>query len=336
MYFKDTIYYLYKKHKRVTLMEGARLLAEKTGKSRFHYICDMVWCSLHYGAMFTEYRDLDFAFRTAQNRATFLTTFYNFRLYDKINSKEKRDDFHNKIRFLNRFFSVIHRDWLDLNQASDDDLEAFLRKHQGLVLKASYGDSGKQVQVKTFSEQPTATEFRRYAQDHGFDLVEEKLSNHPTIAVLNETSLNTVRIVTLYKDGQTRFLFSGIRVGRNGALLDNISQGGAVARVDLETGEINTPFYTKPTSYTQEFAHPDDAVGVALPYWQELKALAAKASAIVPEMGFVAWDICITEHGPEIVEGNESFGSSILQLFSGHNDPGIKPQLLEFLKELNF
>ena len=116
----------------------------------------MIWCSLKYGAMFTEYDDLNFIYRTAKNRATFITTFFNFKLYDKINDKRYRDDFHNKIRFLNKFSCIINREWLDISNSNDEQIASFLAKHKKVVFKSSYGDSGKEVKIVSFSENADA------------------------------------------------------------------------------------------------------------------------------------------------------------------------------------
>lgn len=332
MYIKRTLFSLYKKAKRDTLIEISGRLSKETSKNRIRIIADMIWCSLKYGAMFTEYGDLDFIHRTAKNRATFITTFYNFKLYDKINDKQHRDDFHNKIRFLNKFSTIIKREWLDLTKSSDEQISSFLKKHKKVVFKSSYGDSGKEVKIILFDENTDVAAFKRIALENNFDMAEECLQNHEQLAYFNETSLNTIRIVTVKTQKKADVLFAGLRIGAKGALLDNISQGGAVARIDLDTGKIDSGFFTKRSSIpTDDIAA--DAIGYQLPYWQEVKDLALRASDIIPQMGIVAWDICITPNGPEIIEGNESFGSVIMQLYYNCTQEGLKPKLLKIIQE---
>lgn len=48
-------------------------------------------------------------------------------------------------------------------------------------------------------------------------------------------------------------------------------------------------------------------------------------------MGIVAWDVAITEDGVDIIEGNESFGSVIMQLYYKSDEMGLKPRLLSML-----
>lgn len=331
MYWKNTASYLRRKEKRQTLLDISAELSKTAGKSRLYYMTDMIGCALRYGAMFTEYGDLDFAWRTKENRKTILTTFYNLKLYDTVNPKTYRRQFHEKIKFLNAFSPLIRRDWLSLADATDGQIQAFLAKNKRIVLKKSYGDSGKQVQVRTVPENETPETFRKYATENGFDMAEQCLTNHPDIAVFNESSLNTIRITTVQLGGKVDFLFAGLRVGAKGSELDNISQGGSVAKIDLDTGRIASEFRTKRSSSQRE-GKPEDRIGYQLPYWDEVKKMAAAAAMVIPQVGFVAWDICVTENGPEIIEGNESFGSVVMQLSCSHIDPGLKPKLEEILR----
>lgn len=281
--------------------------------------------------MFTEYGDLDFIHRTAENRATYITTFYNFDLYDKINNKIHRDDFHNKIRFLNKFSAIIKREWIEITNSNDEQISSFLSKHNKIVFKFSYGDSGKEVKIIAFDKKMDIETFKRIASENNFDMAEECLENHEHLAYFNETSLNTIRIVTVNTRKNIDILFAGLRIGAKGSVLDNISQGGAVARIDLNTGKINSGFYTKSSSeLTDDIAA--DAIGYQLPYWEDVKDLAIKAAGVIPQMGIVAWDICITPNGPEIIEGNESFGSVIMQLYYNCTEEGLKPKLLEIIQ----
>ena len=334
MYLKHTLYCLYKKTRREEMWKIAKEVSALRDRNQLMVCLDMIYCSLRFGCMFTEYNDLDFAFRTNKNRATYVTTFYDFRLYDKINAKDKRKDFRDKNKFLNNFSSLIGREWCDASVASDREVENFVRKHGKVVLKSSCGDSGKQVCVRTFSKDAQAKDLRKILEEGNYDLIEECLTNHPALSVFNPSSLNTIRIVTLNLKDKVSFLFAGLRVGAKGAEIDNISQGGAVARIDLQTGKINSRFYGKKSSASKDaLVDVEDRTGEQIPCWEEVKELAAKAAKVIPEMGIVAWDICVTEQGPEIIEGNESFGCVIMQLYYGHNEPGLKPRLLALLRE---
>lgn len=333
MYIEDTLYNIYKRQRRKNLLDISKRLSISTGKNRVGIICDMIRESLFNGAMFTEYDDLDFIHRDKENRKTYITTFYEFKLYDQLNPKELRNLFHDKICFLKTFQELITREWLDISHVEENVVSRFIAKHRRAVLKASYGDSGKEVAVVDIPENMTSSRLKELMESKGYNLIEECLSNCELLASLNQTSLNSIRIVTINKNKKISFLFAGLRVGAKDSVLDNISQGASVARIDLETGKINSPFYTKRSAHSNKGENLASREGLVLPYWNEVKDLAKNAATVVPEMGIVAWDICITEKGPEIIEGNESFGCVIMQLYYKYNEEGLKPLLLKLLDE---
>ena len=115
--------------------------------------------------------------------------------------------------------------------------------------------------------------------------------------------------------------------------MDNISQGGKVAKVDVNTGSICTAYYTKRSSQFVNQSDNGNDIGVKIPFWDEIIKLVKKAATVEPDIKYVAWDVCITAKGPEIIEGNESFGSVIMQLFYNADQDGLKPRLLEILEQ---
>ncbi len=338
MYILNPLYYIYKPSKRKDLIAISKKIAEREKVAQIVIVLDMIWCSIRYGAMWTEYDDLGFYYRTPENRNTFITTFYNFKLYDKINDKKSRDLFHEKIAFLNIFSDYIKRSWLDISNIPDNEVVDYLREHRNVVVKASFGDSGKEVEVMdvTNKSEKELQEVVKYFREHNFNLIEERILNHSSLNELNATSLNTLRIVTVKTSKKVDVLFAGIRVGSNGAMIDNISQGGRVARVDIETGIINSRFYTKTSSHTSFSFNSEDfnPEGHQIPFWDEVINTVKKAAYVVPQVQIVAWDVAITRDGyVELVEGNESFGSVIMQLYYNHKERGIKPKLLTILED---
>lgn len=333
MYLLDTLYYIYKPVKRKDLLAISKRIAKENHDLRIKIMADMIGCSVKYGCMWTEYGDLDFYHRNAKNRKTFITTFFNFKLYDKVNLKSKRNIFHEKVLFLKEFEPFIKRKWINTDTESGKNIKDFLKRHSVVVAKESYGDSGKEVEVINVSDFPSLDDVLKYICDRRLNLLEEKIVNHPVVEKLNPSSLNTIRIVTVKNQNEVNVLFAGIRVGGKGSKIDNISQGGKVARIDIDTGKINSQFYSKQSSSKHNIDEDceKNILGYQLPYWKELIASVRKAAVVIPEISIVAWDVAITKTGLDFVEGNESFGSVIMQLYYGHNEEGLKPQLLKML-----
>ena len=58
--------------------------------------------------------------------------------------------------------------------------------------------------------------------------------------------------------------------------------------------------------------HPDtgiDLVGFEIPQWDAVVELAMMASTAFDPVGFVGWDIAVTNNGPVLIEGNTTWDS---------------------------
>ena len=54
--------------------------------------------------------------------------------------------------------------------------------------------------------------------------------------------------------------------------------------------------------------------GFKFPDWDKAISMCKEASKVVPQMGYIGWDVCFTPNGPIFVEGNEFPGHDIYQL----------------------
>jgi len=54
--------------------------------------------------------------------------------------------------------------------------------------------------------------------------------------------------------------------------------------------------------------------GFELPHWPAVKELALRAAAAFPWARAIGWDIGTTETGPVLIEGNERWSPSLIQM----------------------
>jgi hypothetical protein len=138
-------------------------------------------------------------------------------------------------------------------------------------------------------------------------LIEEFVHQHPTYAWLNETSVNTLRILTYAAPNESARALGGyLRIGRRGALVDNHCAGGLMAEVDRETGVLGRAFDGTAARRSYD-THPDSGrqiEGTALPYWREALVLTEMALDALPQMRFAGVDVAVTSDGPVIIEVN--------------------------------
>ena len=84
---------------------------------------------------------------------------------------------------------------------------------------------------------------------------------------------------------------------------------------DLDTGKIAGQGHDEELKKYDR--HPTTGIelkGYQMPMHEEVKALALKAALMYPEFHYVGWDICMTEKGPAIIEGNDYPGYDLAQI----------------------
>ena len=101
-----------------------------------------------------------------------------------------------------------------------------------------------------------------------------------------------------------------------------------VAPVDENTGIVLDKAIDKQKNLYE--THPltkTKIKGFQFPDWDKALKLVKEASYKVPELRYVGWDVCFSENGPLLVEGNEFPGHDIYQLPEHtHDKTGIWPK----------
>jgi hypothetical protein len=155
-------------------------------------------------------------------------------------------------------------------------------------------------------------------------LVEERVENHPVLAEMHPSSLNTLRLNMVQTiDGTWHQLRPCLKIGRGGSHIDNISSGGLLAALD-DAGVITAVHSESGEKFDN---HPDTGVrmvGKTVPDYSEALNLAMRASNAFGFMGTIGWDIGITANGPTIIEGNARWWAEIYQDVLG---PFLTPEI---------
>jgi len=105
--------------------------------------------------------------------------------------------------------------------------------------------------------------------------------------------------------------------------------------VDCETGIVRCAASTK--NFDRYELHPTTGTafrGFRIPYWNECLALVSEAAKLIPQIGYIAWDVAVTESGPMILEGNDYPGHDIYQMpFMTPDKIGMLPTFQKILDE---
>lgn len=147
----------------------------------------------------------------------------------------------------------------------------------------------------------------------------EFIEQHPALAQIYPKTTNTIRLITLREPdtGLWKAFFAVLRIGTEATIpVDNGSQGGLVAQIDMRTGTLSEARSLR--SLDSYPVHPNSGAtieGVSIPDWQNVVAHTLELAESFPYMHFIAWDILLTSAGPCVIEANTSSGINIIQLW---------------------
>lgn len=147
--------------------------------------------------------------------------------------------------------------------------------------------------------------FASYRQSY---IVQERLEQHPDLAKLNPTSLNTIRVMSYRRGDEIVILYAVIRIGRKGQIIDNETAGGIKADIDLQTGRIKGSAMGSPTESRMpltDVGTPTD--GHQIPCFDKVLEVVKKMHLRVPYFNLIGWDMSVdTEGKPTLIEWNSA------------------------------
>ena len=311
----------------------AAMLHKKTGKSTLWLLTDMARCAAKYNAGYMDYKIAEMYRLSDAQRRTVITRGISNEIVRRMNDKAYWHFFDDKTQFNQTFAQWVRRDWIKADgQLTADALAAFLQDKPRVIYKPLEGSSGQGIEKYEKDQWQDLAAFMERLRQNGPGILEEMVIQHPDMARMCPTSVNTVRIATLLGDKQEGIVYAFLRIG-NGKVMDNVDCGGMAARVDLASGKLLTVGADKQGNTFEK--HPitgTPIVGFQIPFFEEAKKMCLEAMRVVPQVRFVAWDVAITADGPRFIEGN-SFPSHAAPQFAAHypDGIGILPEFRKFL-----
>ena len=310
------------------------ILKQRSGKGRIPLMADMLHCVVKYNAGYIDYKIAQMYRLNEQQRSTVITRGISNDIVRRMNNKDYWHYFDDKAEFNEQFREWIPRKWMLIREDTDPNaLYDLVRNRKEMIWKPLEGSSGQGIRKYYPDDWKDGGEpfLRRMLQD-GTGILEEVVIQHPKMASLCPTSVNTCRIATLLGDRQQGIVYAFLRIG-NGKVMDNVDCGGMAARIDLESGKLLTVGADKQgNTFIKHPMTGTSLIGFEIPFWKQAKEMCLKAAEKFPEMRFVAWDVAITPEGPTFIEGN-SFPSHAIPQFAAHypDGIGILPEFRKFI-----
>lgn len=302
----EKIKYLFKRILKLdysNIIKIAKAVSKKTNKNLLFILFDMTKCGLKYQAGYYDYQEFEFYNLNKEQRETYLTRGKNNEIIKKFNDKSKFYIFDNKEEMYKIYNKFLKRQWMVLNENNYNDFLDFFKQNKVIIVKPIDGEGGKGIEKYEYINDEESKIVYSSLLFKKQLLVEQCIKQHPDMNKLYNKSVNTLRMFTFYKDGQAYFLQAILKVG-NGGVVDNFSSGGMYTYVDDEgtvyaeaIDQMDNKYYKHPISN-------ETIVGFKVPMFKEAVSMVKEAAKVVPEMGYIGWDVAISEDGPVLVEGN--------------------------------
>ena len=276
---------------------------------------DYYWCLIRYGATVCDYFEYQFWKKRSCERAEYATkrkaqniqNFFNVGDKEIVIDKKKFNKKFSRFRNIGNFY---------FDEGDVNDFWNFVQKYNyNVIAKPFMGASGIGIfkpNVSTFEEASKIYD-ELIKTDNYF--IEEVFVQDGILGEVNPASVNTLRIYTLFDGKDVHVMDTFVRFGGGKDCVDNIHAGGMVCEIDVQSGYIVAPGYNL---LGEKFVyHPMTKYllpGILVPRWQEVVAMIKKAASLIPEIGYLGWDVAVSDERVCIIEANEVGNLDLVQV----------------------
>lgn len=178
--------------------------------------------------------------------------------------------------------------------------------------RQAIGEGVKVVDIRNgvtdMESMPLEALFDQYKEDF---LIQEKIRQHERMAVLNPTSVNTIRILTFRSGMEILVVYTVVRIGREGSVIDNQSAGGISAKIGSDGRICRYAFGAVGDDRIEQTDTGIALDGYLVPSYEKAVEVVRRLHYKLPLFDLVGWDIAIGEDGePLLIEWNGETGPS--------------------------
>lgn len=195
----------------------------------------------------------------------------------------------------------------------DEALDILVSYGKDMILKPStesFGGHGVMKVAGNTDRSGFEALIEKYKYNYTFQKIVEQ---HPIMAQYNPTSVNTVRVVT-YRDfnRKRKVLYSCLRFGGEGSVMDNVCSGGGYTGIDIATGKLlNRKRYSY---FIMNVPLIPENMPNEIPCWETIKSVALELHGRLPQLDIIGWDFALSPDGrPILIEFNPRPGVGLQQ-----------------------
>jgi len=196
--------------------------------------------------------------------------------------------------------------FLDANYVpvSKEQITAILDGHDRLIVKPTI-ENGFGKSVKLYQRGEYANMEKDFRKNF---IVQELFCQHETVAQLNESSVNVVRVISLALNGKVSPVNYALRCGATGSITDNQitadGRGMYIIGVEKDGTLKDKAVYSCGEMITQA-PNGQEFAGRKLPNFEDALAMTTRIHEKLPHFGFMGFDVCFAADGtPTIMEYN--------------------------------
>ena len=291
------------------------IISRESGKSKMRIRLDIAKSFLLYGAGYTDYFRGDFIHLKSEEKKTWATARRFYRLNAYLNDERYSVILQDKLIFNEMFHEYLKRDFISLRKSTPDDLRRFLSGRDIVFAKASTGEGGHGIRKLKVSEITDADALYRELCDKGQYLIEEAIRQSDDLNEINPCSVNSFRIVTIYKDTGAKVVSNALRINQ-----DDAEVIGCTNDLYCTLGEDGRIVSNVIDDYANVYtAHPMTGKRFDTVRIRDVKKafdMCEEAASRIPQVRYIGWDVAFSDKGPVLVEGNEYPGYGILQFYA--------------------
>ena len=219
---------------------------------------------------------------------------------------------HNALKYCGAF---TDKNYFDLVLGRENTLDTVVRCISGSLLDGGYRPVTAQQAADLLTDgtdyilKPTIESGggRDVSKISGADMDVEQIERARAdfLKSFNPTSVQSVRVVSVFLDGKVDILCASMRMGKAGSVVDNFVSGGYAVSIDVASGTIGDKLVDHDMKvYTAKEAGMK-RVGERIPFWEDAKQLVCDLHPRLSHFGIISWDVTLDESGtPKIIEYN--------------------------------
>lgn len=141
-------------------------------------------------------------------------------------------------------------------------------------------------------------------------IIQAVVEQDSVLASFNESSLNTIRVVSFLFDDKVHILSTILRIGAAGSKVDNVGAGGFACPI-RKNGTLNEKGVNRKAEWISETSSGKKFAGVEIPSYEKILRLIEEQHKRIPHFKLIGWDFCIDKEGdPVFIEFNTCPGAN--------------------------